>query len=93
MFKMMNFAELMSLVGIPLDEFEPLHSALGGFLINRAAGMLDFIDPMLREAVQKVFLEHRSLVKEFRNRLARFLEERYTAEEAHERFSEVSLHS
>ena len=45
-----------------------------GFLINRT-GLLDFIDPMLREAVQKVFLQHKSIEKEARKKLARYLTE------------------
>ena len=81
--------ELMALVGGSLgkEEFEHVHSALDGFLINRT-GLLDFIDPMLRMAVQKVFLEHRFEVKQFRKRLARYLQDRYQPGE--ERYSEVA---
>ena len=79
--------ELQGLVGMKDDEFSIMHVALDGFLINRT-GLLDFIDPMLREAVQRVFLDHRSKIKEFRRRLARYLEERYQPDE--DRYSEVA---
>ena len=79
--------ELIALVGMPQDEFDRIHGALDGFLINRT-GLLDFIDPMLREAVQQVFLGHRSMAKDYRKRLARFLEDRYQPDE--DRYSEVA---
>ena len=79
--------ELQALVGVPAEEWDRMHIALDGFLINRT-GLLDFIDPMLREAVQRVFLDHRSKIKEFRKRLAIFLEERYQPDE--DRYSEVA---
>ena len=58
-----------------------------GFLINRT-GLLDFIDPMLREAVKQVFLQHKSMERNGRKRLARFLNDRYRPSD--QRFSEVA---
>ena len=68
--------ELVALIGVPKQTFDEIKEALGGFLIDRS-GLLDFIDPMLREAVQKVFLSHKAFERDCRKRLARFLEERY----------------
>jgi hypothetical protein len=48
----MIFVHEKGLVGVKHDDFDRLHVALDGFLINRT-GMLDFPDPMLREAVQR----------------------------------------
>ena len=48
--------ELQGLVGMKSDDFERMHFALDGFLINRT-GLLDFVDPMLREAVQVITKE------------------------------------
>ena len=43
--------ELQALVGMKGDDFERMFRALDGFLMNRT-GLLDFVDPKLREAVQ-----------------------------------------
>jgi nephrocystin-3 len=79
--------DLQTLVGMKGDDFERMHFALDGFLMNRT-GLLDFVDPKLREAVQVVFLDHRSKVKEYRKRLARYLEQTYQPDE--DRYSEVA---
>lgn len=79
--------DLQSLIGIKGTDFERMQTALDGFLRTRT-GLLDFVDPKLREAVQVVFLDHRSKIKEFRKRLARYLEECYEPDE--DRYSEVA---
>jgi nephrocystin-3 len=44
--------ELVSLIGVPWQTFNLIKESLEGFLMSRS-GLLDFIDPMLRQSVQK----------------------------------------
>ena len=79
--------ELVALIGVPWQTFNEIKQDLEGFLIDRS-GLLDFIDPMLREAVQKVFLSHKAFERDCRKRLAHFLEERYSPDS--ERYTEAA---
>jgi tetratricopeptide (TPR) repeat protein len=79
--------ELVALVGVPWQTFSLIKEAMDGFLIART-GLLDFIEPMLREAVQKVFLAHKAFERDCRRRLARFLQDRYPPNS--ERYAEAA---